>query len=171
MLHRWIQIWRLPEFLQTLRRVGIAPFGELIDECDLDERRLLLLQRIEDIFADHRLRGMAAERVERGKTNVNAAVGTQSAEKSDLHLRIELRFARAPAHALQSLAGGLLLHHREGYELAHAGDLGVERSDFVAMFGCDAIAEVRAGVEADEQESSAPGDGAERRAQPLEKIP
>ena len=47
MLHGRIQIRRLLEYAQTLRRVGIAPFGELIDQRNLDERRLLLLQRLD----------------------------------------------------------------------------------------------------------------------------
>ncbi len=70
---------------------------------------------------------------------------------ADLHLRVEMIFASAPAHALQALAGGLLLEHRERDELAHAGDFGVERGDFVAGRGRCAIADVRAGVEADER--------------------
>src|SRR3984957_20688780 len=80
-------------------------------------------------------------------------------------------FASAPADALQALAGGLLLEHRQSDELAHAGDFGVERGDFVGRGSCGAVAEVRAGVEADEKERGAPGDGAEWGAEPLEEIP
>jgi hypothetical protein len=83
------------------------------------------------------------------EANVNTSVRAQRTHKGCLHLGIEMIFASAPAHALQALAGGLLLEHRESDELAHAGDFGVERGDFVAGRGRGAIAEVCAGIEAD----------------------
>src|ERR1700722_1791186 len=86
-------------------------------------------------------------------------------------MRVEMIFAIAPADALQALAGGLLLKHGERDELTHAGDFGMKRGDFVVVFGCGAIADVRPGEDADEQQSGAPSERAERRAKPLEEIP
>ena len=77
------------------------------------------------VDACDRLARVAAERVERGEANVDAAVAAERAHQRGLHLRIEMILAVAPADALQAFAGGLLLEHGERDELAHAGDFGV----------------------------------------------
>src|SRR5216684_6245898 len=54
--HGGIKIWRLAKFLQMRRGFTVAPFHQLIDQRNLHQRRLLLLQRIDDGAADLRLR-------------------------------------------------------------------------------------------------------------------
>src|SRR5271156_2356453 len=116
-----VEIWCLLEIAQALGGVGITPLGELIDERDLHERRLLLQECVADTFANLWLTGVAAEGVEGGQADVDAAVVAQRVQQGRLNLRIEMRFEAAPAHALQAFAGGLLLQHGERDELAHVG--------------------------------------------------
>src|ERR1700687_1611452 len=58
--HGGVEIGGLTKFFEMLRGLRIAPLDELVDERDLHERRLLLLQGVENAAAHLRLqRGVA----------------------------------------------------------------------------------------------------------------
>ena len=128
-----------------------------------------------DAFANLRLAGVTAECIERGQTDVDAVVVAQRVQQGRLHLRIEMSFAAAPAHALQALAGGLLLQHRERDELAHVGQLGVHGGNFVGVCGETSawrvVGRACRRMTPMSEKSGAPGDGAERRTEPREEAP
>src|SRR5882762_3681899 len=98
--HGGIKIWRLAKFLQVRRGFAVAPFHQLIDQRHLYQRRLLLLQRINDGAADLRLRvGATPEGVERGEAHVHAGVIAQSVNQRGENLRVEMLFATRPGNA------------------------------------------------------------------------
>src|ERR1700738_1101821 len=77
LLHRRIQIWQLPQLLQPRSRLRIAPFHQLIDQRNLHQRRLLLLQSVDNGLLDLRLTDMPAQRIQRRQPHIHALVVPQ----------------------------------------------------------------------------------------------
>src|SRR3984893_16752856 len=127
LLHRRIQIWHLPQLLESRSRLRVAPFHQLIDQCNLHQRSLLLLHRVHDRFLHLRLPCVPAQRVQRRQPYVHARVIPQRMHQRRKHLRIELPLTPRTRHAFQPLAGRLLPQHRQRNHLPHARQLGVHR--------------------------------------------
>src|SRR5215472_10764982 len=126
-----IQACRLLEVTKALSKTGVAPFRELIDQGQLNQRRLLGLKSVANTGAHLWLAGVAAESVERGQAHIHAGVIAQSVKERGKDFRIKLILAPAEADTLQPFAGGLLLKHGQNHQLTHVGKLGTHGSQVV----------------------------------------
>jgi len=77
--------------------IAVSPFEHEIDQSHLHERRLLLLQRVQDSVLHLGLPAVAAESIERRQAHVDTRVVAQGVKKSRKYLWIELLFAGAPS--------------------------------------------------------------------------
>ena len=144
--HGGVQVWRLLKIAKALDRVRVAPLGKLIDQSHLDQRRLLRLQSVGDAVSDLRLARVAAEGVERREAHVHAPVVAQRMQQGAIGPADRVALRAAPADALQALAGGLLLEHRDHHQLAHVGELSMHGGNFVGVCGNGFLVDVRADV-------------------------
>src|SRR5436309_7845995 len=63
--HRGIQVRCLLQLLEPMRGVAVSPFEHEIDQGNLHERRLVLLQRVQNSLVYLGLTAVAAESIER----------------------------------------------------------------------------------------------------------
>src|SRR5205809_1133629 len=62
--HRGIQVRCLLQFLEPMRRIAVSPFEHEIDQGHLHERRLVLLQRVQNSLVHLTLSSVSAESIE-----------------------------------------------------------------------------------------------------------
>jgi hypothetical protein len=103
--HGGIQVRPLLKLLEPMRGIAVSPFEHEIDQGHLYERRLVLLQRVQNSLMHLGLPAVAAESIECRQAHIDTRVITQSVKESRKHLWIELLFAGAPSDALEPCAG------------------------------------------------------------------
>src|ERR1700730_7061368 len=152
-----------------MRGMAVSPFEHEIDQSHLHERRLLLLQRVQDSVLHLGLPAVAAESIERRQAHVETRVVTKGVKKSRKYLWIELLFARAPIDALEPRAGRLLLQHGKHYQLLRAGEFRLHGNKVWSRRL--RASQAKASENADGEQRHAPGHRPHGRAQPMEHVP
>src|ERR1700731_4260022 len=75
--HGGVQGWCLLPLLEPMRGTAASPFEHKIDQGHLHERRLVLLQRVQNSLEHLGLPAVAAESIERRQAHVDTRVVTQ----------------------------------------------------------------------------------------------
>jgi len=117
-----IQPRRALELLELRRGFVVLDRHQRVDQGDLHHRRLLGLQRIDQSAPHVAIVGVAAERFERGQTDVDARIGAQGSQKGFDDLRVRTAHLQAVVHPGKPLTGRPLLQHRKHHELIERRD-------------------------------------------------
>src|SRR6266849_3473594 len=167
--HGGVQVRCLLQLLEPMRGIAVSPFEHEIDQSHLHERRLLLLQRVQNSVVHLRLPVVAAESIECRQAHVDTRVVTKGVKEGGKNLWIELLFAGAPSDALEPRAGRLLLQHGKHNQLLHAGEFNLHGGK---VWGRRLrSSQAKSGENANGEHRGAPRHRPDGRTKPMEHVP